>query len=301
MTARLVPDFFVIGAYRCGTTLLHRALGQHPQVFVPALKEPNFYAVDGNERPSPELIARSVVDPAEYQRLYDGAVDSQRCGDVSPEYLRNPHAPERIRQTHPDAPLVAILRNPVERAWSDYLQHRARGTEPCATFSEALDLQDDRRAGLSRTAPHYIDSGRYGEQLQRYLESFDSDQLLVLLYDDLQTDPDDVVRKVFAHIGVDPAVEVELEGDVNASGLPRNVAYRTLLRVRRSVGTRMSRRLVEVVRPHWDRAMRGGLVKPTLESADRERLIEIYRDDVDRLQALIGRDLQHWLTVGADD
>ena len=136
-------------------------------------------------------------------------------------------------------------------------------------------------------------------RLERYLGSFDSGQLLVLLYDDLQADPDDVVRKVFAHIGVDPAVEVELQDDVNASGLPRNVAYRILLRVRRSVGGRLSRRLVEVVRPHWDRAMRGGLVKPQLELADRERLIDIYRDDVERLQALIGRDLQHWLTVGA--
>lgn len=301
MTTRPVPDFFVIGAYRSGTTLLHRALGQHPEVFVPDLKEPNFYAVDGNDAATPELRARSVVDAAAYQRLYDGANGSQRCGDVSPEYLRNPAAPRRIRRTHPDAPLVAILRDPTERAWSDYLQHRARGTEPCETFAEALEMQDDRRAGLSRSAPHYLDSGRYGEQIERYLDLFGPDQLLVLLYDDLQADADDVIRSVFAHVGVDPTVEVELEDDVNASGLPRNAAYRALLRARRSVGTRLSRPLVEAVRPHWDRVMRGGLVKPQLAAADRERLNDIYRDDVERLQALIGRDLGRWLTPGEQD
>jgi hypothetical protein len=300
VTARQIPDFFVIGAYRSGTTYLHRALGQHPQVFVPALKEPNFFAVDGNDDATPELLMRSVVDPAEYERLYCGASDSQRCGDVSPEYLRNPAAPRRIRRTHPDAPLVAILRNPVERAYSDYLQHRARGSEPCDTFSEALDQQDERRAGLSRSAPHYLDSGRYGIQLQRYTALFDPEQILVLLYEDLQADAADVARRVFEHVGVDPSVVVELESDVNASGLPRNVAYRALLRARRSVGTRLSPRAIESVRPYWDRAMRRGLVKPQLDATDRHRLVEIYRDDVEGLQTLIGRDLGHWLREDRD-
>lgn len=295
MTGRPVPDFFVIGAYRSGTTFLYRALGQHPQVFVPVLKEPNFFAVDGNENATPELLGRSVCEPDEYERLYRDAASSQRCGDVSPEYLRNPAAPARIRQTHPDAPLVAILRNPVERAYSDYMQHRARGSEPCATFAEALDLQDERRAGLSRSAPHYVDSGMYGVQLERYLEVFDRGQLLVLLYEDLQADAADVTRRVFDHIGVDPAVDIELQSDVNASGLPRNVAYRALLRARRSVGTRLSPRVVESVRPYWDRVMRRGLVKQDLGADDRRRLVEIYREDVERLQALIGRDLGHWL------
>lgn len=295
MTVRLVPDFFVIGAYRSGTTYLHRALGQHPQVFVSILKEPNFFAVDGNDDATPELLMRSVVDADEYARLYRDASSSQRCGDVSPEYLRNPAAPGRIRQTHPDAPLVAILRNPIERAYSDYLQHRARGSEPCDTFAEALDQQDERREGLSRSAPHYLDSGRYGVQLARYMELFAADQILVLLYEDLQHDEGEVARRVFEHIGVEPSVEIELESDVNASGLPRNVAYRALLRIRRSVGTRLSPRAIESVRPYWDRAMRRGLVKPQLDAIDRRRLVEIYRDDVHHLQALIGRDLHHWL------
>ena len=295
MTARPVPDFFVIGAYRSGTTFLHRALGQHPQVFMPILKEPNFFAVDRNPDATPELLMRSVVDADEYERLYHGANVSQRCGDVSPEYLRNPAAPSRIKSTHPDAPLVAILRNPVERAYSDYLQHRARGSEPCATFGEALDQQDQRRAGLSRSAPHYVDSGMYGVQLERYLERFAADQLLVLLYEDLQADPADVARRVFQHVGVDPSVEVELGSDVNASGLPRNVVYRALLHTRRTLGTRLSPRAIETVRPYWDRAMRKGLVKPEFDAGDRRRLIEIYRDDIERLSAILGRDLGHWL------
>lgn len=296
MTGRVVPDFFVIGAYRSGTTFLHRALGQHPQVFMPILKEPNFFAVDGNDDATPELLTRSVADPAEYERLYRDATSAQRCGDVSPEYLRNPAAPARIRLTHPDAPLVAILRNPVERAYSDYMQHRARGSEPCETFAEALDQQDERRSGLSRSAPHYLDSGRYGVQLERYMELFAGEQILVLLYEDLQADAIDVARRVFEHIGVESSLEVELESDVNASGLPRNAVYRALLGARRTVGTRLSPRVIESVRPYWDRVMRRGLVKTQLDAVDRHRLIEVYRDDVRHLEAMLGRDLAHWLS-----
>lgn len=295
MNARVVPDFFVIGAYRSGTTFLHRTLGQHPEVFMPIIKEPNFFAVDDNAEATPELLSRSVVDRAEYDRLYRGASPTQRCGDVSPEYLRNAAAPERIHRSHPDAPLVAILRDPAERAYSDYLQHRARGSEPCDTFADALDVQDERRAGLSRSAPHYLDPGRYGEQVERYRRHFPADQLLVLLYEDLQADPIDVARRVFEHVGVDPSADVDLQSDVNASGLPRNAAYSAMLKVRRSVGSRLGPRVVESVRPIWDRAMRRGLEKPQLDPLDRRRLVEYYRDDVVRLQDLIGRDLGQWL------
>ena len=289
------PDFFVIGAYRSGTTSLYRSLGQHPDVFVPIVKEPNFYAVDGNPNASIELRARSVVDRSDYDALYRDALDHQRTGDLSPEYLRNPAVAERLQRDHPDAPLVAILRNPIERAWSDYLMHRRDGTERASTFGEALQEQDARRAGTDRMAPHYIDSGMYADQIRRFLRHFPADQLLIRLYDDLVADRERLLRDIFGHIGVDDSFTVVGDDPANASGVPTNRVATAALRVKAAVSPHLGRGVVERVRPTWDRYLRRNLVKPQLADADRERLVEIYRDDVIALAELIDRDLSGWL------
>ncbi len=289
------PDFFVVGAYRSGTTSLYRSLGEHPDVFVPIVKEPNFYAVDGNPDASAELRARSIVDRAEYEALYRGASDHQRTGDLSPEYLRNPFAAERLRRDRPDAPLVAVLRNPIERAWSDFLMHRRDGTERADTFRQALDEQDARRAGTDRLAPHYIDSGMYSDQIRRYHHCFPVEQLMVRLYDDLVTDRAQLLSDIFDHIGVDPSFTVSGDDPVNASGVPTNRVATAALRVKAAVSPHLGRGVVERVRPTWDRYLRRNLVKPELDDADRERLVEIYRDDIAALADVIHRDLTHWL------
>ena len=292
---RVVPDFFVIGAYRSGTTFLYRSVRQHPDVFVPVIKEPNFFAVHDNPAATPELLARSVTEPHRYDDLYRAAGPTQRTGDMSPEYLRNPAAPARIHRSRPEAPLVAILRNPVDRAWSDYLMHRSRGTERCPTFAQALEQQASRADGTDRSGPNYLDSGRYHEQLTRYFRYFDADQLLVLLYDDLLTDPGAVVRLVFEHIGVDPSIEVVLADGVNAGGAPKNALVESALRVKAAVAPRVSPKIAARVGPLWQRVLRRGLTKTTLEDTDRHALRELYSADVEALQALINRDLGHWL------
>jgi len=224
-------------------------------------------------------------------------VPHQLRGDASPEYLRNPVAAGNIHRHRPDSALVAILRNPVERAWSDYLQHRARGTERCARFADALDEQVARRAGTDRNAPQYLDAGRYHEQLRRYLDLFDESQLLVLLHDDLVTDKWAALRRVLDHLGLDPHVELQLDDGVNASGVPRTAAVQLALSVRSRLAPVAGRRIIEFVRPAWDRMMRSGLTKPELDPADRRRLVDEYADDVGRLGELLGRDLGHWLAV----
>ncbi len=289
------PDFFVIGAYRSGTTSLYRSLGQHPDIFVPIVKEPNFYAVDGNPDASIELRARSVVDRSAYDALYRDALDHQRTGDLSPEYLRNPVVAERLHRDHSTAPLVAILRNPIERAWSDYLMHRRDGTERAASFADALKEQDARRVGADRMAPHYIDSGMYAAQIRRYRQCFPTDQLLIRLYDDLVEDRGRLLRDVFGHIGVDDSFTVVGDDPVNASGVPTNRIAASALRVKATISPHLGRGVVERIRPTWDRYLRRSLVKPQLADGDREQLIEIYRDDVIALAELIDRDLSGWL------
>lgn len=294
-TVGLAPDFFVIGAYRSGTTSLYRYLRQHPQVFLPLEKEPNFYAVDGNPEASPVLRSRAIVTRDGYDRLYAPAGPDQRRGDISPEYLRNPAAATRIHADHPDVPLVAILRNPVERAWSDFLLHRRDGNEPFDNLTDALADQERRQAGDDHRAGHYIDSGMYHQQLQRYLERFDRDQILVLLYDDLVADRHAVMAAIFDHVGVDAAFRTVDEDAINASGVPTNKAVAVALRYRAKLRPFVSRSVLEKIRPAWDKLLSRNLTKPTLSDSDRATLVDIYRHDVAALAALLNRDLSHWL------
>lgn len=289
------PDFFVIGAYRSGTTSLYRYLRQHPDVFLPLEKEPNFYAVDGNPDASDVLRSRALTTRAEYDRYYAEAAPSQRRGDISPEYLRNPAAAPRIHRDHPGTPLVAILRNPVERAWSDFLLHRRDGNEPCETFAAALADQTRRQQGGDHRAGHYIDSGMYAAQLDRYLEFFPRDQILVLLYEDLVADRQAGMRRIFEHIGADPEFVTKDEEVVNASGVPTNPVVAFALRQRARLRPYVSRSLLEKARPMWDRFLSRHLERPELTADDRRLLVDIYRDDVTRLGSLLDRDLSHWL------
>ena len=288
------PDFFVIGAYRSGTTSLYRYLRQHPEVFLPLEKEPNFYAVDGNPGASPVLRSRALTTRDAYDRYYADATEHELRGDISPEYLRNPAAAPRIHQDHPETKLVAMLRNPVERAWSDFLLHRRDGNEPFDTLTEALADQEQRQSGDDHRAGHYIDSGMYHAQLQRYLELFDRDQLLVV-HDDFREDRHAVMRSIFGHIGVDPDYETTDEAAINASGVPTNKLVAFALKSRARLRPFVSRSVLEKVRPHWDRMLSRNLAKPTLSDADRELLVDIYREDVTALGELLDRDLTHWL------
>ncbi len=294
------PDFFVIGAYRSGTTALHRLLGQHPEIFVPTVKEPNFYAVVDNPSATPELLRRSVTERSQYEALYRGAGRDQRRGDLSPEYLRNEAAPGAIHREHPEASLIAMLRNPVERAWSDFLMHRRDGTERCDDFAMALAEQPQRIDGHDLRAPYYLDGGLYHQQLQRYLTFFREEQLLVVLYQDFRADRSAVLRSIFRHLGVDEQVEVTSEDGVNASGLPANRTAAAVLRVKSAMRPMLGAGVVERLRPAWDSFLGRSLVKPELLETDRRALVEYYRRDVEQLSGYLGRDLSGWLGTGVD-
>ena len=294
------PSFYVIGAYRSGTTTLYRLLRQHPEVFLPLEKEPNFFAVDGNPDASAVLRSRAVVDRPAYEALYGAAGAGQRSGDVSPEYLRNPHVATHLASEVPDARLVAVLRNPIERAWSDFLLHRRDGNEPFETLSEALAAQSDRTTDGDHRAGHYIDSGMYAQQLRRYYDAFPAEQIQVHLFEDLKADPLATMSAIFGHIGVDDSFRVEPEAPINASGVPTNRVVAATLKARAYVRPYVSRAVLERVRPAWDRMLSKQLTRPTLGAQDRELLAGLYGEEVSALGELLGRDLGGWLETPED-
>jgi hypothetical protein len=287
-----VPDFLVIGAYKSGSTALHEALRTHPQVFVPAQKGPSFFAFDGAEEPDRPLPPGTVRRWEDYQALFDPAPAGAVCGEVSPEYLANPRAAGRIRERVPGVRLVAILRNPVERAFSDYLMYVRDGLEPESDFGRALGAQEERRRAGAPTG-YYVETGFYGRQLRPYFEAFPRERIQVHLFEDFAADPDAVLRGLYAFLGVDPALGRAPERAVNVSGVPRNAAVAAAVRG----GRRLAPLLPAAVRRRAKAALARGLDRPALAPEHRRRLVELYREDVAELERLLDRPLDRWLAT----
>jgi hypothetical protein len=211
---------------------------------------------------------------------------------VSPEYLANPRAAGRIRERLPAARLVAILRSPVERAFSDYLMYVRDGAEPETDFGRALDAQEERRRTGAPTG-YYVETGFYGRQLRPYFEAFPRERIQVHLFEDFAADPAAVLRDLFAFLGVDPGLGRVPERAVNVSGVPRNALVAAAVRG----GRRLAPLLPSALRRRAKAAVARGLERPALAPEHRRRLVELYREDVAELERLLDRQLDGWLAT----
>lgn len=290
-----MPNFFVIGANRAGTTSLHHYLSQHPQVYMSPVKEPNYFNPKAG-RTDPLWSNRStpVLTLEEYQALFADVAGERAIGESSTVYLSMPGAPERIRDAVPEAKLVAILRNPVDRAFSDYSLHRSWGTETLS-FADAVTAELDVDGPVAGRMRGYVKTGFYGRSLTRYLEVFEREQLRVYLHEDLMVAPDDLLRDLFGFLGVDPSFAVDTTSRHNASRYePKNVA---LERVTRAGALRAATRIVpkraRVAAREFLR--RANHAVPDFPDDIRRRLLDVYRSDIARTQTIIGRDLSAWL------
>ena len=302
-----LPDFLVIGAAKAGTTALHEYLRQHPQVCMSRSKEPRFFAFD--QKPPDfrgprdrTIFNRDVIWRLEdYRRQFTGARPDQVVGEVTPRYLSTPGTAERIRRLLPDARFVAILRQPADRAWSQFAMRRRDGFESCATLEEAI-ADGPRRAAEHWSSGHYFDRGRYASQLSSYFELFPRERFRIYLYDDLSKDPRGLFRDLFGFLGVDSKFVPDMSRRPNPSGDLRNPVLRWFW-------TRPGAR--SFLRPFLPKSLRKrvssfvierALIRREMPSETRRWLTELYRDEVSRLETLIGRDLSAWLPVaGADD
>ncbi len=206
---RAVPDFFLVGLPKCGTTALYAMLRAHPQVFMPALKEPQFFALEPGER----LRGEHPATLEEYLALFSGAEPGQLVGEASTTYLRSPRAPGRIADLNPEARIVAILREPSEFLRSLHLQLLQSGVETEPDLAAALALEPGRRAagapGLWQRTLLYSDHLRWAEQLRRYHEAFGRERVMVLIYDDFRADNKGVAEAVARFLGIDETVELQ--------------------------------------------------------------------------------------------
>ena len=238
---RRVPDFFIVGHQKCGTTALHLMLKDHPQIFLPEVKEPRFFVyTDRTRAPRREEAAKGRPRTLEeYLALFAPAGPGQRAGEASPQYLRSHTAPARIAQLAPRARIIAILREPVDFLRSLHLQLLSSNIETQKDFEKAIALESRRREGkrIPSRCEHpetllYSEHVRYVEQLRRFAALFGEERMLVLLYDDYRADNEATVRSVLRFLGVDDAVAIEAT-DTKPSTAVRSRSLHRVARVAR--------------------------------------------------------------------
>lgn len=294
------PSFMIIGAARAGTTALYDLVRQHPQVFMSAIKEPNYFAFEGEpldwRGPGNEFVNNSVARWEDYTALFADAPAGMAMGEATPLYLWAPDAAKRIRTRLPDVKMIAVLRNPIEQAFSHYLYARAQMIEPLDNFEAALKAEPQRLAEHWQPLFQYSTFPRYAEQLRRFYAEFPSDQLKIFLYEDYRSDPKTMLSQIFAFIGVDPSFVPDITHETNMGGQPRHQWLQNLVMRPNPIAS-----LASLVVPNSARRMirdmvsRRNLARDQMSSAAKEWLTNALRDDISQLQDIIGRDVSHWL------
>ena len=304
----MMPNFLIIGASKAGTTALYLYLKQHPQIYMSPIKEPRFFAFE-DERldfkgPADERLKHEIVTHIEdYYALFQGVSKERAVGEVSPVYLYSPKAPERIRHYIPDVKLIAVLRNPIERGYSNFLAQVREGREPLTDYAQALQEEETRIRNNWSYIWHYRQRGFYYTQLRRYFDKFDRDQIRVYLYDDWKANNIMILQEIFHFLNVDDTVVPDISVRPNVSVIPRSkILHRYLTKRNLIMSTlkpllprRLRQRILAKLQIAFVNLMSLNLVRPRLSLEVRRQLVQEYREDILKLQDLIDRDLSKWL------
>lgn len=293
-----LPNFLIIGAAKAGTTTLYDALNQHPEAYMSPLKEPRFFTYVGQQLDPRDPVNRRTVTTWEaYTELFRGVTTEAAIGEAS-GYLANPSAATRIKAYLPDVKIIAILRDPVARAYSHFLFAKLQGYEPPdATFADAVKGVPVRVAGWTRER-NYVKAGYYNELLDPYYGLFESSQLCCLVFDDLLDSPQSVFQKLCRFLEIDDSIQVDMAIHYAKSGTPKN---RYLFDSLRSRG-RLKGLVKNVVPKDMRRKLRARVLnylieKPEIDPAIESALRRMYRDDILKLEERLGRDLSRWRGV----
>jgi hypothetical protein len=299
-----LPNFLIIGTVKAGTSSLYRYLKTHPEIYLSPIKEPRYFVFPdmhphliGPDGKSLDDVYSFVWRIEDYRRLFEERTGEPAAGEASPQYLYSEKAPGAIRKLIPDAKLIAILRDPADRAFSHFCHARRDGREPLPDFAAALDVEDSRIAA-GCWINHYRNQGYYSNQIKRYLATFPREQMLILLYDDMLPDNAAFLARICAFLKVDDTFKFDTTIRYNeSSSMPLSPGFNKFLN-----SSGRAKRLIRAILPADLRlAMFRRLFalnmgpKPVFERSVRQQLVSAFKPDILELEKLIDRDLSAWL------
>jgi hypothetical protein len=301
-----LPDFFIVGAPKSGTTSLHYYLQGHPQIFMPDKKESWFFSFMNN-RPSfnsPDKFPGIIDTMDGYAQLYRAAPPGQQCGDASPSYLyTHKTSIANFRRVYQDTAqykrlkFIISLRNPIDRAWSQYWTFN-RTHSDTAPFLDAVHPDTIKKRLGDNWQPFYdyIGFGMYHDQIKAYQDEFGKDRVKIFLFDDLKKDAGQICKEIFLFLNVDPDYTPDTTQIYNPSGKPKSEFLKDVL-----ISPNFLKSALKKIIPRPKRqqlkhmAARKLLTKVEMPRAAREILKRQFEPEIHRLSGLLDRDLRHWL------
>ncbi|MBS1729186.1 MAG: sulfotransferase [Bacteroidetes bacterium] len=297
----MLPDFLVAGPPKCASTSLHFYLNQHPEIFMSPEKEINFF----------NRHYHKGFDF--YSSHFKNAAPGQKIGEATPEYAFLPFASDRIKKDLPDVKIILCFRNPVERAFSDWLMLWDAGVEiddfkTCIDFNlkqmETISFDGEKGAQVwfdrvnhlhqgEKWVRSYLQAGMNGSILEDYLSKFSQNQVKYIFMDDLVSHVDETLKDLFRFLQVDEQFVVPDKDEKNF--YYDRKAYRSLIKI---IGVKPARRIAHLMPDNLKNVFKQkkSQVKKkwVLEDAERKRLKDIFKPDIQKLEHLTGRNLKHW-------
>jgi hypothetical protein len=295
---RNYPDFFVIGAAKCGTTTLYGLLRQHPDIYLPSQKETHFFFWNGKtpnytDPGATRLREVAITDREVYERLYHGKAGLK--GEICPSYFMGDQTAEEIAKIRPDAKIIAILRDPVERTFSAYRHMKSRGSEP-EDFDGALASEADHIAQNWQPVSHYTRGSLYYPRLKLYYDRFSPEQIMVVEFERLKEDPKAVSAEVLAFLGLPPLPEEAGMAQTNKTVVVRNGLLRKLLVERPPWVRRLRKILPQGSRARIKEALLSRVTseEEKMSEESRARLKALFAEDAQMTRELTGQRFENW-------
>ncbi len=305
------PNFFIVGAARCGTTSLYNYLKQHPQIYMSPIKEPHFFSTDFEiEKMDPVYLKNKIIDfekyfskkPLEerhiahikeeryYYKLFEDVKNEIAVGEASTGYLYSKVAAKNIRDKIPNAKIIIILRNPIERAYSHYLMDLNKGIISGEFLKEVIRDYEKPIKGWGITHL-YIDLGLYYEQVKRYLDIFPVEQVKIILFEDLKNNFQKVFSEICNFLEV-KVINLDTHKKYNVSIFPKYPKLNKILKRFYLAGI-FSKILpysfkVQVKNVLYNRKI------SSLKINEKKFLLDIFYEDIKKLEDLIQKDLSNW-------
>jgi hypothetical protein len=299
-----LPDFLVAGVPKAGTTALHSALSRHPGLYMSPIKEPKFFLTDGpppaKGGPGDALTYREHVWQRDrYEALFGQARENSRKGESTPLYLYDEDAMCRIQALIPEVRIIVIVRDPVERAHSNWTHLWSAGLEPESDFLRACAEEERRKAQGWAPFWHYTGLGMYGRQLQHAFTLFPRENVLVLRYRSLVNEPGQTLDRICAFLGVERGILTEIPRENVTSHPEHTLAHRAaslVMRVSDAIGRRLPGDAVPVAAHRLERFLqRDNRQRQPLGWEQRQALLPAFEDDIRLLERVLKEDFSDWL------
>ena len=292
------PNFFIIGAMKAATTSLYTYLKQHPDIFMTQVKEPMFfnnflqdknYKIIGSSK-------KKINTLKEYFTMFDSVKNEVAIGEASPSYIYNQLSPKLIKQELGDVKIIVVLRNPTDRAYSNYL-HTKRSDRENLSFLDAITIESERIQDNWSPIYHYIEKGYYCRQIQRYYNVFPKENIKVLLFEDVIKKTESTLKEIFEFLSVNIDVHIDFSKKQNVSGKPKGVLGFILRKMRYynlmpkfAISDYLPKMLVNIIfKSVYSES------KKLDNDVRKEITNKYYKEEIKNLEKLIDRDLSSWL------